>query len=147
MAEFTKFDMRMFEKAHEIAATSDFDHFKMGCVITYKHHIISVACNSNKTHPAQSYYNKYRDFRKNGPKPCVHSVHAEIAALSKIPYPIAQQIDWKQVNVYVYRIAPGLRLGKGSARCCPACAQALRDKGIRNIYYSTDYGFAFERLD
>ena len=147
MASFTNFDMRMFEKAREIAATSDFEHFKIGCVITYKHHIISCASNSNKTHPLQKKYNRYRNFRKDGRKPCVHSIHAEINALSLISYPIAQQINWKDVNIYIYRIAPGLTQGKGVARSCPSCAAALRDKGIRNMYYTTDTGFAYERLD
>lgn len=145
--KFSKFDERMFEKAREVAETSDFDHFHLGCVLTYKHHILSMAANSNKTHPRQKYYNhKYRDFR-HGSKPCPHSIHAEMAALNAIPYPVGIQINWKEVNVYVYRIAPGLPLQRGTARPCAACMAALRSVGIRNIYYTTDDGFAYERLD
>lgn len=148
MASFSKFDLRMFEKAKEMAEISDFDHFKMGCVITYKHHVIGQASNSNKTHPKQKYYNKrFRNFRHDSTNPIVHSIHAEIAALNTIPYPVATQVDWKNVNVYIYRIAPGLRGQKGLARPCPACAAALFHKGIRNLYYTVDGGFIYERLD
>ena len=147
MAKLSKFDERMFEKAREIAKTSDFDHFHLGCVITYKHHILSTGSNSNKTHPRQKYYNhRYRNFRSDS-KPHTHTVHAEMAALNTIPYPIGIQVDWKDVNVYVYRIAPGLPQHRGMARPCAACMAALKKLGIRNIYYTTDEGYAYERLN
>lgn len=147
MAQLSKFDERMFEKAKEVAETSDFEHFHLGCVITYKHHILSAASNSSKTHPRQKYYNyKYRNFRR-GPKPCAHTIHAEMAAINAIPYPIGIQVNWKDVNVYVYRIAPGLPQHRGTARPCAACMAALKNLGIRNIYYTTDEGFVYERLD
>ena len=147
MTKFSKFDIKMFDKAKEIAETSDFDHFHLGCVITYKHHILAAASNSNKTHPMQKYYNhRYREFRK-GSKPCCHTVHAEMAAINSIPYPVGIQVNWREVNVYVYRIAPGLQGGHGMARPCPACMAALKKLGIRNVYYTTDGGFSFERLD
>lgn len=147
MARLSKFDERMFAKAEEVAQTSDFEHFHLGCVITYKHHILSSASNSSKTHPQQKYYNhKYRNFRR-GSKPCAHTVHAEMAAINAIPYPVGIQVDWKDVNVYVYRIAPGLPQHRGTARPCAACMAALKNLGIRNIYYTTNGGFAYERLD
>lgn len=144
--EFSKFDIKMFNRAREVAETSDFGRFHLGCVITYKHHILATASNSNKTHPMQKYYNKYRHFNK-GSRPCTHTIHAEIAALNSIPYAVGIQIDWKEVNVYVYRIANGLPDGHGMARPCEACMAALANLGIRNIYYSTNTGFAYERLD
>ena len=147
MATFSKFDEHMFNKAREIAETSDFDHFHLGCVITYKHHIVGMASNSSKTHPTQKYYNhKYRKFRR-GSKPCMHTIHAEIAALSSIPYPVGIQMDWKDVNVYIYRISVGKSSGHGLARPCMACEQALRKMGVKNIYYTTDYGYAYERYE
>lgn len=146
MAEFTNFDKRMFERARQVAETSDFNHFHLGCVIAYKHHIIAEATNSNKTHPTQRKYNLgYRHFRHTG-KPCPHTIHAEIAALNKISYPIAQQIDWSKVQVYIYRICPGKPKNMGLARCCPACMQALRDKGIQHIYYTGDNSYIYEKL-
>jgi deoxycytidylate deaminase len=146
MANFSKFDERMFEKARETAETSDFDHFHLGCVITYKHHIISTGANGRKTHPIQKYYNKrYRYFRK-GSKPCIHTLHAEMAALAAIPYPLGLQLDWRDVNVYIYRISPGKPSGHGLARPCPACLAALRQAGVRNLYYTGEDSFVYERL-
>ena len=148
MANFTKFDMRMFEKAREVAETSDFSPFKLGCVITYKHHIIGSGSNANKTNPTQKFYNKrYRHFTKLNGMPSVHSVHAEISALNSIPYPVAEQIDWKQVHVYIYRISRGRKKGCGMAAPCPACRNALIDKGIRHFYYTGDSSFIYERVN
>lgn len=146
MKTFSNFDYRMFEKAKQVATTSTYKTHSLGCVITYKHHIIGQASNSNKTHPKQKKYNrKYRTFKKST-KPILDSGHAEMRALLSIPYPIAQSIDWSKVRVYVYRISPGKDLGQGLARPCSACRNALRDAGIQNIYYSTDDGYAYERV-
>lgn len=145
---FTNFDYRMFEKAKEVAETSDFSRFHVGCVITYKHHIIGMASNSCKTRPQQKYYNKkYRNFVKQKGRPCTHSVHAEIAALNSISYPIATQIDWKDVHVYVYRISKGRITGRGLAAPCDACRNALIDKGIRHFYYSGNDSYLYERVE
>lgn len=139
-----KFDYRMFEKARQVAATSTFKQFNLGCVIAYKGHIIATGANSNKTHPTQKKYNKkYRTFNKSD-KPINDSTHAEIMALSSIPYPLEHSINWREVKVYVYRVCRGKRLGQGMARPCPACMAALKDKGIKHIYYTTDDGFAME---
>lgn len=140
------FDKKMFKMAREVASTSDFKNFHLGCVITYKKHVIAVGANSNKTHPAQKSYNQYRDFTK-GPGAIKHSLHAEMAALMSISYPIAQQIDWKQVKLYTYRICRGKKSGHGNSRPCSACMAAIKDFGIKNIFYTTDEGYACERLD
>lgn len=146
MSKISNFDYRMFEMARKVAEESDFSTFHVGCVIVYKKHIIASASNSKKTNPMQKKYNrKYREFNKSN-KPVVDSVHAEIAALNSIPYPVGQNINWREVKVYVYRVCKGKRLGAGMARCCPACLHAIKDKGIQHLYYSTDDGFAYERL-
>ena len=146
MANFTKFDCRMFEKAKEVAETSKFYPFKLGCVVTYKHHIIGQGANANKTSPKQKYYNKYRKFSR-GDTPCVHSLHAEIAALNSIPYPVAAQIDWKQVHVYIFRISNGRESGMGLAAPCPACRKALIDKGVKHFYYTGNDSYIYERVN
>lgn len=142
----SKFDKKMFAAARKVARTSDFETFHVGCVITYKKKIIGVASNSDKTHPKQAYYNKYRKFNKtkNGVK---HSLHAEIAALTSIPYIIGREIeDWSKVKVYIARLCPGHESGIGNSRPCVACRAALKDMGIQHIYYTTDEGYAYERF-
>jgi len=145
MSGITHFDEKMFAAARKIAKTSDFETFHMGCVIVYKKHIIGAAANSDKTHPMQAKYNKYRKFRKtkNGVK---HSVHAEIAAISSIAYPVGVNIDWSKVKIYIYRICNGKDHGCGLARPCAGCTKALKDLGVQHVYYTTDNGYAYERF-
>lgn len=151
MAEFssdrlTKFDYKMFERAKEVASKSDFSGgAKVGCVMVYHHKVIAEACNSDKTCPQQKYWNRKRTFRNLGGR-VKHKAHAETEALKSIPYPVAQNIKWKDVDVYLFRVAPGLSMGQGLSRCCPSCMAMLRDKGIRHIFYSTEYGFAYENI-
>ena len=143
-----KSDMRFFDLARKEAEQSDYPRFHVGCVIVYKGHVISADHNSEKEAPIQKKYNRYRNFKNYHNHSSVrHSLHAEIAAIKKIPYPIAQQIDWKKVKVYTYRIALGLPQNKGLSRPCPGCLQCLKDMGVKDIYYSTDFGYAHERID
>lgn len=136
---------KFFDIARLEAQKSDFKNFHIGCILVYKGHIIGRGHNSNKTHPCQKKYNKYRKFKKSE-KPIKHSLHAEMAALNSVPYPIDKEIDWSHVKVFIYRISKGNSLPFGLARPCPACEAALRDKGIRKIWYTTNSGFAREEL-
>lgn len=142
----TKFDKKMFKVAKEVAKTSNFKEHHLGCVIAYKRHIIAVGANSNKTHPTQCLYNAYRSFMESK-TPIKHSLHAEIDALMSIPYPVAQKIDWKKVKIYVYRICNGKNKKVGLAKPCEGCMAAIKDFGIRHLYYTTDEGgYAYIRL-
>lgn len=144
----TKFDYKMFKRAAEVAKKSDFSGgTKVGCVLAYKGHVISEACNTDKTSPEMKYYNRYRHFRNNQHGYVRHSNHAEVSAIHKVTYPIAQQIDWKDVSLYTFRWAPGLPKKFGMSRPCPSCIQAIRDKGIRDIFYCSNDGFVYERLN
>ena len=69
------------------------------------------------------------------------SLHAEIQALNKIKY---LDIDFSRVEVYVYR---EFKNGKPAlARPCVSCMEFIKDLGIKNIYYSTPDGYAYERI-
>lgn len=141
-----KRDYRYFEMARREALKSTFGKFPMGAVVVYKGHIIGRGYNMSKTSPEQKKYNKYRNFNKCGNKPVIHSTHAEIAALKSIPYPIQESIDWSKVKIYVFRICAGKKLQQGMARPCKGCIAAIRDKGIRKIFYSTDTGYCSEEI-
>lgn len=146
MAKFSKSDYKYFDLARRAAEEATYEPFRLGCVMVYKGHVISTGSNSHKTHPVQERYNKkYRNFKYNG-QMIKNSLHSEIDALTKIPYPLDQQIDYSKVKVYVYRLAPGLPLKCGCARPCASCMAALKDKGIQHIYYTTDSGFSYERI-
>lgn len=143
-----KSDMRFFEAARKAAEKSEFPRFHVGCVVVYQGNIIATGINTEKTDTFQKKYNRYRHFNNvQTHKPVRHAAHAEIKALKSISYPIAQQIDWKKVKVYTYRICKGHASNKGVARPCAGCLAFIKSLGIRNIYYSTDDGYAAERLE
>lgn len=131
--------MKMFMRCKDVARLSDYNGTHIGSVIVYKNKIISTGFNSNKTHPLQMIYNRFRKI--TGYPDIQHKLHAEIHAL----YPIWDiDIDWKRVDLYVYRIRKDVEMGM--ARPCPACLKAINNKGIKNIYYTTESGFVHEYL-
>ena len=101
---------------------------------------VSENCNSNKTHPTQQKFNKFRRF-KNNEFP-FHKVHAEIAAIEGIRH---IDVDWRKVTLFIYREYkdgnPAL------ARPCPACMHLIREKGIREVVYTaeTPSGYKIEK--
>jgi deoxycytidylate deaminase len=135
----TKRNIRYFEMAKEISKFSDFDIHHLGCVVVYKSYILSVGFNTNRTHPIQMYYNKYRNF--NNPDNVKHKLHAEIAALSKIRY---LDIDWSKVEVYIYRENKN---GKPAlAYPCVGCKNYIRDLGIKHVYHTGNDSYCYERM-
>lgn len=130
--------------ARQIAKTSSFKRhtrgaLQLGCVVVYKHHIISSGVNSDKTHPLQKEYNKLRFVEDTNP----HSLHAEIAALIPLQ---DLNIDWSKVSLFIYRIKKN-ESKHGLARPCASCLNFIKDLGIQNIYYTTDTGYIHEILD
>lgn len=135
-----KSDTKYFNHAKNIAEMSDFKRDKTGCVIVYHKSILSVGFNTNKTHTIQARYNKLRFDDEKG----IHKTHAEMSALINIRY---EDIQWDKVDIYVYRICNGKENGYGLARPCKSCMAYIKELGIKNIYYTTDYGYAYEKLE
>lgn len=137
---FSKQQMRFFDRAATIALESNFDIFHLGCIAVLKNKIIAASSNKLKTHPIQAEYDNYRykcDFSiKN-----MHTLHAEIACLNQIK----QDISYKDLELYIVRVKKSGEYGL--ARPCASCMPFIISKGIRKIYYSTNYGFASEILN
>lgn len=136
----SKSDYRYFRKARTIADISDFKRAHVGCVAIYQGNIIGLGCNTNKTHPIQQKYNKYRDHDQQNyfaPK-----LHAEINCLNSIRH---MDINFGKVKLYIYRTLHVKECGM--SRPCPSCMAAIRDLGIRHIYYTTDSGYAYESVE
>ena len=133
----TKKALAAFSLAREVAAGSDFRNIHYGCLITYKGMPVASGHNSEKTHPMQHRYNRFRE--NNGDPQFKAKLHAEIAALTKIRN---MDLNPKKLSIYVYRIRRDRQFSM--ARPCPTCMQALKDAGIRHIYYTTDQGYAEE---
>jgi deoxycytidylate deaminase len=105
-----------FRLAKRVSKLSDYK-IKMGCVITNKQTVISVACNKLK-------YNK---------KWCnpVKKFHAEALCVK-----LAERDGLSGCTVYVYREN---RFGVPRlAKPCADCEKLLRDKHVKRIYYSTN---------
>ena len=129
---------RYLSIAKEVSLLSDFKQVKIGCIVVYKGAIVSSAFNSNKTHPMQSIFNKYRDFESGD---FLAKVHAEVSAISKIRY---LDIDWSRAVVYVFRQHKNEQ--NAMARPCKACYNAIKEKGINTVVCTTEDGYAVERI-
>ena len=133
----TKTDMHYFDKASKVAEISDFAKINIGCVAVYQGTIIWVGFNTNKTHPMQKKYNRYRNGENFIPK-----LHAEINCLNQLKH---MNVNFAKVKLYIYRKCHDRPFG--IARPCPSCMAAIKDFGIRDIYYTTNDGYAYEKLE
>ena len=68
-------------------------------------------------------------------------IHSELACLQKIKY---LDIDFSKVHVYVYRETKSGDLAM--ARPCPSCLAAIKELGIKYIHYTTESGYATEKI-
>ena len=131
-------DYKYFQKAHQIATISDYKKTHVGCVAVYQGQVIGLGCNCNKTHPTQKYYNQYRKQSDL----MLPKLHAEISCLNQIKH---LNINFAKVKLYIYRIRKDQPFGL--SRPCPSCMAAIKDLGIRDIYYTTNDGYSYERLE
>jgi tRNA(Arg) A34 adenosine deaminase TadA len=102
---------------------------------------LAIGYNKTKEHTLQQEYNKYRNF-EIPVENAKNSIHAEIDCLSKVKY---LDIDWSRVTAVIFR-----QYNDGSyalARPCPACMAALKDRGIKIIYYTIEDGYRSEVLN
>lgn len=136
-------DAHLFRLARECSFKSDYSgcgRARIGCVVVYRGTVLAKGFNSDRTHTDQAKFNKWR-YKKQSNNYLPDKCHAELKALSKIKY---LDIDFSKVNIYVYR---ELRDGTlAMARPCPACLAAIKEMGIKTIKYTTECGFAVERI-
>lgn len=131
-------DYKYFLKARQAALISDFHKTHIGCVAVYHGNVFGIGCNCNKTHPMQKKYNKFRK-KSDGLLP---KLHAEINCINSIKH---LNINFSKVKLYIYRIRKDQPFGL--ARPCPSCMAAIKDIGIRDIYYTTNDGYVYERIE
>ena len=133
-----KNDYKYFDKARLVASISDYHKIHIGCVAVYQGQVIGIGCNCNKTHPSQKHYNKYRISSET----MLPKLHAEISCINQVKH---LNINFSKVKLYIYRIRKDQPFGL--ARPCPSCMEAIKDLGIKNIYYTTNEGFSYEHLE
>lgn len=132
--------MNYFDKAKNVSFLSDFKQTHIGCVAIYKKQVIGVGYNTNKTHPIQMKYNKYRDLEWNGIQPKA-KLHAELMCLLNIK---DLNIDFAKVKIFIYREDKNGRLAL--SRPCEACMRAIKDLGIKEINYTIYQGYVKEKI-
>ena len=136
-------DYKYFNKAQQVATISDFHKVHVGCVAVYQGQVIGLGCNCNKTHPTQNYYNKYR--KPDGEDIsmiALPKLHAEINCINQLKH---LDINFSKVKLYIYRMRSDQPFGM--ARPCPSCMAAIKDLGIRDIYYTTNDGYVHEKIE
>ncbi len=126
-----------YKYAKKVSKNSDFYKCHTGCIAVYAGHVIAEGYNGSKSHSLQVKYNKYRDFDEFKYK---GSIHAEMMVVQKIK---DLDIEFSQVKIYIYRGKEFPRLSKP----CMACEKALRDLGIRKIFYTGDNSYIYEKYE
>lgn len=122
---------RNFQKARAASMLSDFPTHKLGAVMMLGNKVLAVGYNITKTHPIQKKYNIERgynpDVKNNG------QIHAEMMCLINTKY---LDVDWSKVSLYIYREHKDH--STAIAKPCPACEKAIRERGINQVYYTTE---------
>ena len=136
--ELTKKQMRYFNLAEAASHTSTYNRIHIGAVIVKGNNVMSVGMNQNKSHPIQSEYNIHREFHIDDS--CKHHLHAEMSAIVRIP----KYVDLNGAEIYIYRKNGNDKIAM--SRPCNACFNAIMDRGIKKIHYTTEYGYATETI-
>ena len=85
------------------------------------------------------YYNRFRESKDD--VFINHKLHAEINCLNQLKH---TEINYSKIKLYIYRIRKDKQFGM--SRPCPSCMAAIKDMGIRTIHYTTDDGYACEKI-
>lgn len=110
---------------------------KIAAGIWHRNRLIATGTNTLKSHPFALRYSRHPD--------CIF-LHAEMAAILKATAAIDIE-TLKKCSLVVCRIKrPKPRSTKyirGLAKPCPACERAIKETGIRNVWYSLDNSTEF----
>jgi len=121
-----KRDKRHFRIAKAAAKGSTATNFRLGAVITNGKKILGIGHNDPfKTHP-----------RSNTP---YKFIHAELAAI------INARCDLSGASIYVYR--RGYKGRPLLAKPCEHCMELIHRAGIKNVFFTTDGGYASITLE
>lgn len=126
---------RAFGYARTASKNSNFGNHALGAVAIYGGKLIALGWNSCKTHPSQAKYNSLE--RGFDGYQCKSTIHAEMMLINKIKY---LDINFSKLKIFVWRGKDGPKLSKP----CPACERALRDLGIKHVYYTGNNSYIEE---
>lgn len=123
-----------YQIARQASLKSDFGRCHTGAVAIYGGKVLALGWNSDKTSSMQARYNKARGFNGYTFK---SSLHAEMMVVNKIKY---LDIDFSQVRIFVWRGKDEPVLSKP----CAACEKAIRDLGIKKVFYTGNNSYIEE---
>lgn len=127
-------EQRFFNKAKECSAESTHYKTKIGAVIVLGNYVVTKGCNKEKSHTMQHRYDRLTNYHGTRAK-----IHAEIDALIS-----SGRVDLTGAEIYVYRED---KMGNlANSKPCVSCTQALKDAGVRHVYYTNQEGFAYEQF-
>ena len=138
--------MHLFKLAEAASEMSDFPRARLGCVVVYKKSVIGVGYNTTKENPMQAVYNKYRPFNNGDsvdPYQFKNTIHAEMMAISRLRK--RSDIDFSKCRVVVFRKTRNGEIAL--AKPCPACEKAMRDLGIKKVYYTGNGSYIYEEYN
>ena len=125
-------ELRYFEQAAKESYQSVHEKAMIDAVIVKGNYIAGRGYNKAKTHPKQ-----WRLDRMTGYFGQYGHIHAEVAALIN-----SGRIDLDGAEVFVYR--EDKKGNKANCKPCVSCARALKDAGVKHIYYTNSNGFVYE---
>ncbi len=124
-----------YELAKSASLNSDFYKCHTGAVAVYRNKVLAIGWNSEKLSTMQAKYNtRTRGFDGHKYR---STIHAEMMVVNKIKY---LDIDFSQVKIFVWRGQDFPELSKP----CKACERALRDLGIRKVFYTGNNSYISE---
>lgn len=128
----TSREMRYFRQARKESKKSTHGKAHIGAVIVIGNYVVSRGFNKIKTHPVQAKLDRECNYYCPNAK-----LHAEVDALLN-----SGKHDLSNAEVYIYREDKNGVM----ANCCPcvSCTQALKDAGVKEVFYTTREGFAYE---
>lgn len=128
---------RGYEIARQASLKSDFEKCHTGAVAIYHSRVLALGWNSEKTSSMQARYNKARGFDGYVFR---SSIHAEMMVINKIKY---LDIDFSRVRLFVWRGNEYPQI----SRPCAACEKAIRDLGIKRVFYTGNNSYIEEKYN
>lgn len=125
-------EMRWFKQAKRESKKSTHDKAHIGAVIVIGNYVVSRGFNKKKTHPFQARLDREQNYHCPNAK-----LHAEVSTLLN-----SGKTDLSNAEIYIYREDKHGRIA--NSKPCVSCTEALRLAGVREVFYTTTEGYAFE---
>jgi len=120
-------EVKFLKLAREVASNIVSMRTKHCAIITKGKNIISVGVNSKCTHPEMFSRDKIKIY-----------LHAEADAILS-----SRHKNILGSNMYIARYSPE---NKNISRPCDICMDLIKENGIKKIIYTTNEGYAIERI-